>query len=61
MPIKEYGIYFEVFNFFENFKKSNSTKKFNKIKNKKNKKWTLTKKEIIKKNNKIVVTNTDKT
>ena len=32
-----------------------------KLKIKKNKKWTLTKKEIIKKNNKIVVTNTDKT
>ena len=30
-------MYFEVFNFFENFKKSNSTKMFNKIKNKKNK------------------------
>ena len=38
MPIKENGIYFEVFNFFENFKKSNSTKKFIKIKNKKNEK-----------------------
>ena len=61
IPTREYGIYFEVFNFFENFIKSNSMKKFNATKNKKIEKWTLIKKEMIKKNNKIDVTSTDKT